>query len=490
MKAAKRGNPASRFKRFAFWLGLGIAAWLASILLTQAFYWLVPAKPSLAVLRLQEEASRRPVLTENGFRLAGLQAPAGWDPVAFGRCLYPDAEKLTETPTWDPAYRPSSRNEEEPGRIDCLKGQPALTLSPSITNAKAGPLWTLQDWVTLGEQAPTPELLERARNIWAAGPRGLGIDLWSPSPDRRPLSKLAQWRIAHAVKLWQSGSQQAALESWRASGEQALLATKGPFFETILSANELSQMLLGMQMAVQSSAKIDEPTALELLKVTAMADQMSDHVRDAMISEWQMGERHFRSLPQSLTAKLPENGTPDQARFRTAIETLRDVVFDSVDTVNRFTAYFELQRDRVGPLSNGDLPPLTKISRTCEWMGNWAMLWCRPFERNPLGRFLMGLKDPSFDEIGSFETYDSYDRYGNVIADLRNVAAAARLTIEVRSQGLQGEALARFVAEAPENMRDIFSKAPFTYDHGQRQLAIRLREKNTVLGEGSHTLSL
>ena len=46
------------------------------------------------------------------------------------------------------------------------------------------------------------------------------------------------------------------------------------------------------------------------------------------------------------------------------------------------------------------------------------------------------------------------------------------------------------MAEAPENMRDIFSKAPFTYDPGQRRLPIQLREKSTVLGEGSYTLPL
>jgi hypothetical protein len=103
---------------------------------------------------------------------------------------------------------------------------------------------------------------------------------------------------------------------------------------------------------------------------------------------------------------------------------------------------------------------------------------CALLGRNGIGMILMSVAEPA------------YGSYGTRIADLRNLAAATRLTIEARRQGLQGEALAHFVAEAPENMRDIFSKAPFAYDPSQRQLTIRLREKSTVLGEGSYTLSL
>ena len=206
MKTMKRGNPESGFDRFAFWLGLGIAAWLASVLLTQVFYWLVPAKPSPAVLRFHEEASRKPRLTENGFRLAGLQAPAGWDPVAFGRCLYPDAERLEAMSFRDPEYSPSSRKEDETRRVECLKGRSALTLHPAIVEAKAGTDWAMTDWIALGKEVPMPELLERARQVWEAGPRSLGADAWSPTPDHRTLSQLAQWRAAHAVQLWQSDS--------------------------------------------------------------------------------------------------------------------------------------------------------------------------------------------------------------------------------------------------------------------------------------------
>jgi hypothetical protein len=477
MKASHRGNPESRFDRFALWLGLAIATWLASMCLTQLFYWLVPARPSEAALRLQEEAARRPAWTENGFRLAGLLAPAGRDPVAFGRCLYPDAEKQAEMPTPDPNHRPSSREEVEARRFECLKGQPALALSPNITNAIAAPLWTLQDWVALGEQSPNPELLERAQKIWAEGPSILGWDFWSPTPDRRALSKLSQWRVAQGVRLWQSDSHDAALQSWRNTGQHALLATEGPFFETKLSVDALSQMLLGMQMAAQSSAQADEAQARELLKITAQADQMPDRALAAMIAEWQMGERTFRSVHQGLTAKLPEHRTTDQAMLRATFEIFRDIAFDPVDTVNHFTAHFEQQRDRLAHLANGQAAAPVRSNAPCVWMGDWNLL-CRAYQRNPAGRVLTSV------------AVADYAAYGTRIADLRNLAAATRLTIEARRQGLQGEALARFVAEAPENMRDIFSKSPFTYDPGQRQLTIQLREKSTVLGEGSYTLSL
>ena len=85
----------------------------------------------------------------------------------------------------------------------------------------------------------------------------------------------------------------------------------------------------------------------------------------------------------------------------------------------------------------------------------------------------------------------SYRSYGVRVADLRNLAAATRLAIEARRKGLKdGEVLARFVAEAPDNMRDVFTQQPFAYDATKRRLSIELREKSTVLGEGSYRLPL
>ncbi len=81
-------------------------------------------------------------------------------------------------------------------------------------------------------------------------------------------------------------------------------------------------------------------------------------------------------------------------------------------------------------------------------------------------------------------TYTSYGTsYGTRVADLRNLAAATRLTIEVRRQGLSGEALAHFVAHTPDNMRDVFTRQPFAYNLQTRELTIVLREKSPVLGD-------
>ena len=163
--------------------------------------------------------------------------------------------------------------------------------------------------------------------------------------------------------------------------------------------------------------------------------------------------------------------------FLAGITIFQDITFDPVDTVNRFTADFENQRNQLVALGNGEVQPLQKVIRACEWMDAWALL-CRPYERNPFGTFFVSLSS------------GDYTAYGTRIANLRNLAAATRLTIEACRQGLQGEALTQFVAEAPENMRDVFSKAPFAYDPTQHQLTILLREKSTVLGEGSYKLAL
>lgn len=109
--------------------------------------------------------------------------------------------------------------------------------------------------------------------------------------------------------------------------------------------------------------------------------------------------------------------------------------------------------------------------------GNLQWL-CLPFVRNPFG---MWVNEPDFFDI----------RQGTHIADLRNLAAATRLTIEARRQGLRGDALARFVASAPEGMRDLFTQQAFAYNIQTRELTIVLREKSPVLGEpGAYRLPL
>jgi len=50
---------------------------------------------------------------------------------------------------------------------------------------------------------------------------------------------------------------------------------------------------------------------------------------------------------------------------------------------------------------------------------------------------------------------------------------------------------ANFVAQAPADMRDVFSQQAFTYDPHQRHLTVVLRETSPVLGEpGTYMLHL
>jgi hypothetical protein len=478
MKTAARGNPETGFDRVAFWLGSGIAAWLVSIVLLHVFYVLVPAKPTPAVLRIEKEAAQRPFLTENGFRLAGLLAPAGSDPVAFGRCLYAETVEQVEAHALDVRYTPPSREEQAARLTQCLAGQPSLNLSPAIAEAKAGPGWTLENWGSLGDQAPDPVVLERALSIWGAGPRGLGDDFWSPTVDRVALSRLAQWRVAQGVKLWLDGSRPAALQTWASSGKDALVAADGLLFEASLSTSEMSRLLLAMHAATQASDRISDDEAMEMLKVASMADQMPEIVHKAMLSDWQSLARTHRTVFQGEVPAPPENDGVGQAIFRTVLITLRAITWDPVDTVNQFTAHFEQERERVISRANGQNVTRPKNTPGGAWMDNGYRLLWRPYERNPLGRFIVELEAPD------------YDGYGSRVADLRNLAAATRLTIEARRQGLQGEALARFVAEAPDHMRDIFTRQPFQYDLAQRSLTIELRAKSPVLGERTYTLPL
>ena len=109
--------------------------------------------------------------------------------------------------------------------------------------------------------------------------------------------------------------------------------------------------------------------------------------------------------------------------------------------------------------------------------GRWEML-CLPFTRNPIGEILSAIALPT------------YPGYGTRVADLRNLAAATRLTIEARRRGLSGDALAQIIASAPNDQRDVFSGKAFVYDAATGQLRIALRERSSTPGEKGATYSL
>lgn len=123
----------------------------------------------------------------------------------------------------------------------------------------------------------------------------------------------------------------------------------------------------------------------------------------------------------------------------------------------------------------------TPDASPCASLGTAAIV-CYGALPNPFGRYFL-------DNTGVEAS--AYERYGVRIADVRNLAAATRLTLEARRRGLTGQGLAAFLADAPPEMRDVFTRQPFAYDAQASELAIVLHHKSHVLGDaGEYRLPL
>jgi hypothetical protein len=198
-----------------------------------------------------------------------------------------------------------------------------------------------------------------------------------------------------------------------------------------------------------------------------------------MLMEWLMTSRMMKTLPTAppLT-QMAGQGEP--GFFMRTMERGAKLTFDVNDTLNRVAAA-NLQNQQVvlsgargEPVALIEWPSLTQA---CNTLGDWEYL-CLPFVRNPVGRIVVVISAPMYRD------------YGVRVADLRNLAAATRLTIEARRRSLAGEALTRFIGAAPADMRDVFSRQPFVYDQTAKHLRIELRQRSTVLGEKSYELAL
>ncbi len=465
--------------KLTFVLGASAGVWLVSVVLVQTAYPMLPVQPSAAALRLEQEAAQRPLVFENGFRSAGFAAPVGMDPLALGHCMHPDAEKRAQEAQADKDLPFLSMAEEQALVTRCLQGQSLLKTPTFSAEQRAVRSWTLEDWLKLARTTPDPVLMERAETVWHHGPSRVGIDFDRPNSRQAALLWLDQWRMASAVGLWHDGRRDEALRMWSTSAGQALDTTGDDLVETMVAVSTLTRLLLSLQTAVRSSDTLDDISASKAKQLVSLIDALPEAGHRSMISDWQGLAHTFRSTDASTRNKWQSNREKDPASQRAWAYLLSffGLIYDPVDSVNLMTIDFEEQRAAMLAAAKGLQPDPVPPPRVCAWLGPFWHV-CRPHERNPFGRWLV--RQPT-----------DYIPYGTRIADLRNVAAATRLTIEARRQGLSGEALARFITQAPPEMRDVFTQQPFAYDAQARKLTIVLREKSTILGEaGEYRLPL
>jgi hypothetical protein len=465
--------------KLAALLGTAVVLWLVSVVVVQTAYPLLPVQPSTAALRLEQEARQRPLVHENGFRSAGFAAPVGMDPLVFGHCMHPDAEKRAQQALAGKDLPFQSIAEDQTLVTRCLQGQSQFDIPKYSSEQRATRSWTLEDWLKLARTTPDPVLMERAETVWRHGHIRLGIDFYRPDGRQGALLWLAQWRLASAVGLWQDGRRDEALRIWSTSAEHALNATGDDLYETMISTSSLIRLLLSLQTSVRSSDTLDDASAARATQIVSMVDTLPEAVHRSLISEWQTSAHSLRSIDSNARTKwqTKREEQPGSQKNWAYLLTVFGLIYDPVDSVNLLSAHFASQRAAVLSAANGEQPAPVPPPTTCAWLGRFWHV-CRPHERNPVGRWLARMSD-------------DYIPHGTRIADLRNLAAATRLTIEARRRGLGGEALARFMTQAPDDMRDVFSHQPFSYDVQARELIIVLREKSSVLGEaGEYRLPL
>lgn len=445
-------------------LALSLAGLFA---LLHTVYWLVSPPLSPQAQGYEALAKALPTSTDNAYRVEGLFAPAALDPAQYGRCVHPFL-----------LLRKDKEAEKQAGVERCNQGKPPLSLPPALEQAQVSPGWTEREWLALAQAVPDQTLLARSKAIAAAGPRSFGYRLGDLSPPLRPLWTLNLWQSAHALALWRQGRTDDAVSAFESAIGDNLQSADDTLIDAMISVRGLSQNLLALQLALASSPAPDEASAQRLRHLLDAVDSMPARGFKAMDAEW---ATYASSVDfGELRKQLDRPGV--LGWFTTAPLRLTH----REDTLNRLAILFGDARQRMFDASEGastaqSAPTPMPEASPCASLSKGTLV-CYALLPNPFGRYFL-------DSAG-FRA-DSYDPYGIRIADVRNLASATRLSLEARRRGLAGQALATFVADAPPEMRDVFTRQPFAYNPQTRELTIVLRHKSPVLGEaGEYRLPL
>lgn len=472
-------------KKIVLWLIGLIAAVAAAIVGIQVFYKLTPVALSPETVALNERAGKLPVVTENGYRAFGLLAPKDADAVRYGRCLLEahnaqreerQALYKTSPPTHDKAayethWKPFS-DRAGAAEAACLQGGTRVSLPKELADMRIKPGMTTAQWKALAAVTPDPMIVARAEAVWAGEARRLGADIDSPLAEFQNLIKLERWRTARAIQAWDSQDRVQAVAAWSRSINDWVRSADDSLIDAMISTAALSQIMIAMQDAAARSERIDDATAAAALAALAPIEAMPKAIADSMVTEWQMTSGLMKSLP-GMTSPFAVPGQGESGIVARTMERGVELTFDINDMLNRTaTTNLQIQRNVMSAARGEPEIPVESMGMTsaCGSLGNWEF-FCLPFVRNPIGRILAAISTPMYRD------------YGVRIADLRNLAAATRLTLEARHRGLSGSAPATFVASAPAGMRDVFTGQPFSYDRALKRLGMQLRSRSNVLGD-------
>ncbi|TAF99644.1 MAG: hypothetical protein EAZ43_15415 [Betaproteobacteria bacterium] len=468
------------------WLASGLAVLVSAFVAVHTYYYFTPVQLSDEAKQLLAETAPMAQLTDNGYRLIGLLAPEGVDPVAYGRCSHAIAKKYGEA-YWrelektreDDIGRSAEdfRRRSDEAQQTCSQGKPLLPAPPRSKSAdQIRPGVDFARFASAGDHTIAAVYVDRWTAVLEGGVRGTEPDIamtvvpeytTALSVERARLLTFAQnWLRAKSVEEYAK-----SFEVFESGIPKLTQFADGVMLDTMVANSIISQHLLGLQALVAREPKLDSTLAERMQRSVSSVETLPRSLGKAIVAEVQISKSVFERVS---TAGFGITPNP-------LVNAMERLAFDRSDTLNLSamalrdtqkaalsTQPFNFHETRAG---------LVFKNVGCPWLGELALV-CATLERNVIGRILAGASSPQYAE------------YMNRTHDVRNLAAATRLTIEARRQGLNGDALSTLVANAPASMRDVFSGKPFSYDAQSGKLTVELRAKSTVLGEKSYALSL
>jgi hypothetical protein len=478
-------------KKIVVWFLGAIAALALALIGLHLYYRLTPVELSDEAKSLLKETAHMAQLTENGYRMQGLEAPEKLDPVTYGKCrIEAGTKQMTGIDAISEVRNESKRETLLKPISDAYVADVALCLQGG-KEFRLGD-WQLEsnrfhwkpdfDWSRLKSLPTNAPVVVRNRweQVLQAGTRGhipdLSMSAYSIPRYQHPLA-IEQAKLTEFANAWDAAAddaaRMAALKPLNQSVANLARFGDGILIDTMITLAAHSRQLLVIQAAAAKQPALRSELAEQMSEAIAPIQAAPTLLAKAIGAEVQGS----RSISDGMALGRYDNASYAPAFFN----ILGRFGFDRNDTLNIFAmGYRDAQKNVLAKRSVRDSASRVYAFAEnigCPSLGDWAW-YCLAFERNPTGKLMAAIAIPAYDD------------YGLRAHDVVNLSAATRLTIEARRRGLQSEALAQFVANAPEGMRDVYSGKPFAYDALKKQLTIELHTKSTVLGEKSYELSL
>jgi hypothetical protein len=473
-------------KKIALWISAVLLGLAGAFVTLHTYYRFTPVALSAEANALLAETAHMTQLTDNAYRMHGLLAPEGVDALAYGKCYAQTWKKYSEarqSPSFASgelsAAPPSDDYDKQLAETlkNCSQDKPRLPDLKTPADAdRIRPGFDMSRLASAAANAPSPIYFDRWNAVLRGGVRGTDPDpITAVFPMYTVPLQIERARLARFAAAWvasESDSQRAkAFDEIEAYLPQLVGFADGTLIESMIAAAATSQYLLVIQAAATKSELIDSSLSQRMQTSFESIERLPQALANSIGAEIQ--------AMNSINQRVAKNGMGEELNgFANALGRF---AFDANETLNlNAVGYRESQRQvqDVGLLDSPE-SAMRKFAENlgCPWLGDLSLI-CTAFERNATGRALATIAMPAFTE------------YGKRIHDVRNLAAATRLTIDARRQGFQGDALVKFVASAPEDMRDVYTQKQFAYDAVRRKLTVDLRTRSTVLGEKSYELDL